>query len=455
MQLPHDYRYILHVERADEDSLRNFRDAFEVTNLRDYMAQVPEDHTFFSSDAVEGNGGLEEAYIMQDLNDLALQFPQLTLHFTGQDLIDRSYGFELKFEDGMVQRAEQLLRRSDFTPPVPYDYFMQIHHQARARAEQQYAKAKLFALCEERESDDGIREFQILAQSADKEGLQKLLQAKIEKDEYGYIASNGIEDHSSDYFRSNFESGFVSYYITEEKILTRADIEALLLTEAYDPTFRGPENLWEIVLEATNAYALKNGYEGLLAEPVINALKQDKAFHAYLIQEGWTSGKQISDGSKLHTINDIHYYFDDLLDERPDYFVETGGLSPVPIPDNLRVLLIDSVYHVARDYQLPVTDAASIADKVLLDPNFQSLCRETYTNIAHLKEDTALYQSAITSCYNSMKEFMLSHLPEKKHPSFQDQVKRAAEIKESQRSLPPVQNLPEPSKSCKDTLPTF
>lgn len=521
MQLAHDYRYTLHIDNTDEDSLNHFFDAFEATNLIDYMDQEPEDLKRFSSDIVQGNGGLDEVQIMKDLNTLSLQFPKLTLHFTAQDLMDRSYGFELKFENGMVQRAEQLLKRSAFTPPVPYDDFIQVQHQTRDRvekyhaqlesfletmdfrqlhtykqtletalhanntippetlkelipllnsisalaqntdrfqdteihAQQEHVNVELFSLCEEKEDGDGIREFAILAQSEDKEGLQKLLQAKIEKDEYGYIASNGIDDHSLTYFRTNYASGFVSYYIIEEKILTRYDIEALLQTPAYDTTFHGPQNLWAIVQEALNTYASENGYHGLLAEPVITALKSDKQFHAYLIQEGWAAGKWISDGSKLHAIHDIHYYFDNLLDGRPDYFIETGGLSPAPIPDNLRSMLIDSVYRVARDHQLPVTDAASLADKVLLDPNFQSFCRETYTDIVHLTDGTALHQTAINICYDSMKKFMLSELPETRHPSFHEQVKRANEIKDVQRISHPVPDQSDLQKTNKDTRP--
>lgn len=299
---------------------------------------------------------------------------------------------------------------------------------------QERTQTKMFSLCEEKEGDDGIREFRILALSEDKEGLQWLMQAKIKKDEYGYINDKGIEDNEPCYFKTNYEDGFVEYYIAERKVLSREDIMELLQSEEYDPTFRGPENLQEVVFSAVTSYATCNGYRDLDARPVVDAMLSDKEFHAYLIREGWASDKVITDGRKLHAIHDIHFYLDDLLDKHPTYFIETGGLPPFSIPDNLREMLIDSVYVVARDYHLPVSNADAMADQILHDPNFQSVCREAYADISHLSEGSDLYKAAAWSCYDYVLDAMLPAREKQQHPSFQDQVNRASLKREGKRS---------------------
>ena len=295
---------------------------------------------------------------------------------------------------------------------------------------QAHVQKKLFSLCEEKEGDDGIREFRILALSEDKEGLQLLMQAKIAKDEYGYINDNGIEDNEPCYFKTNYESGFVEYYIAERNLLSREDITALLQSEEYDPTFRGPENLRDTVVTAITDYAADKGYRELNVQPVADALLSDKQFHSYLIREGWASDRNITDGRKLHAVQDIRFYLNELLGDHPTYFIETGGLPPFSIPDNLREMLIDSIYVVARDYHLPVTDADALTDQILRDPIFQSICREAYAGISHLSEGTDLYKAAAWSCYDHALDFMLPDKEKQKHLSFQAQINRAAAKKD-------------------------
>ena len=91
--------------------------------------------------------------------------------------------------------------------------------------------AKVFCLCEEYEGTDGIREFYIRAVSEDKPSLRKLMEAKIQTDEYGFIAKKGIDDHSLDHFATNFEDGFVEYYIVEESVLSRNEVEKLVCSQ--------------------------------------------------------------------------------------------------------------------------------------------------------------------------------------------------------------------------------
>lgn len=78
--------------------------------------------------------------------------------------------------------------------------------------------SSVFILCEEYEGDDGIRQFQILSVSNDRDYLRELMQKNIAEDPYGYVKSKGIADHRADHFETNFNDGFVEYYILEEPV---------------------------------------------------------------------------------------------------------------------------------------------------------------------------------------------------------------------------------------------
>lgn len=89
----------------------------------------------------------------------------------------------------------------------------------------------VFCLCEEFEGKEGIREFQILAVSADKAALRQMMEAKINADEYDMIKNNGIEVQDEDHFLTGFDCGFVEYSIFERKVLCREEIGLMLMDE--------------------------------------------------------------------------------------------------------------------------------------------------------------------------------------------------------------------------------
>ena len=89
----------------------------------------------------------------------------------------------------------------------------------------------VFCLCEEFEGTDGIREFQILAVSAHKAALRQMMEDKINADEYGMIKNNGIAVLDEDHFLTEFDCGFVEYYISERKVLSREEIGLMLMDE--------------------------------------------------------------------------------------------------------------------------------------------------------------------------------------------------------------------------------
>lgn len=519
MRLFDDYRYTLRLSGADSETLTRFHQAFEKTNLIDYMDQSTEDPSLFTTDVVQGNGGLEESYIEQDLHELACRFPEVKLHFSVQNLADRSYGFELKLEGELFQRADHILKCSDFTPAVPFADRKNVLLEERTRAEKteallqslcsetdfdllyaqkealtqtgsdvdivppdalhglntfleriltlgetlgrfkpldrkpnfplrpdyqkrevhfsapdtiNKAPLKLYALCEEKEDNDAIREFNILALSEDKKGLQKLMQAKIAKDEYGYIAENGIQDNGKEYFSTNYEGGFVEYYITSRDVLTRGDIEQLLKTAAYDPTFYAPDNLQELLISAITAFAAEQGYMGLDPQPVADTLLSDKRFHAFLIREGWTSTSVIQEQSKLHAIHDCKYYLANELDNDPDFFMKTGALGKIVYPDNLRELLLDSIYTVAKKHRLPIQAPDTIANQIMSNPFFQSKCRDLFTNVSHLAKGSELHKTANRYLYYYVRDTMVPDIQKESHPSFAEQIKHAEIIKNNQ-----------------------
>lgn len=90
---------------------------------------------------------------------------------------------------------------------------------------------EVYCLCEEFEDGDALREFKILAVSSDKNGLRKLMEAKISQDEYGFVKDKGVGEHEADHFITNFDCGFVEYYIRDQKVLSREELEHLVSTE--------------------------------------------------------------------------------------------------------------------------------------------------------------------------------------------------------------------------------
>ncbi len=103
-------------------------------------------------------------------------------------------------------------------------------------------QSKVHLLCEELERDDAIREFRVLATSHDKDYLKKLLQAKVARDDYGFIAKNGVDEDSATHFSTEFNDGFVEYYILEEDVLSRDQLESLLQSPEYSLETPAPQS---------------------------------------------------------------------------------------------------------------------------------------------------------------------------------------------------------------------
>lgn len=95
-------------------------------------------------------------------------------------------------------------------------------------SDQEKYPSKVHCLSEEFEGADGIREFEIIALSENKDFLRKLMRAKILADEYGFAADKGISSFEKDFFSTNFDNGFVEYAINEIDILADKDLQILI-----------------------------------------------------------------------------------------------------------------------------------------------------------------------------------------------------------------------------------
>ena len=119
-----------------------------------------------------------------------------------------------------------------------------------------------------------------------------------------------------------------------------------------------------------------------------------------------------------------------------------GGLTPISYPDNLREILMDNIYNIARDHHLPITDPEGIINKILLDPAFQSLCRKAY-DVPHLSEGTEQYQTAAGNCYDFAQNLMLPDHPKKEYVPFLQQLKAAETKKDQQHASKTQQPVPQ------------
>lgn len=214
-----------------------------------------------------------------------------------------------------------------------------------AQAEQ----PKMLMLCEEYESEDGIREFTVLAVSEDEKMLQKLLAAKVEKDEYGFIAKNGIDDADPNYFCTEFQSGFVKYYILEENVLSREQLQDLLQTKDYQKIHTYPDNFREVLTDIVSIFAKGNYYGHIDADKAADALLNDDKFYATCIMDAWWASKSTLRPGDLKFANtDVSYYLGNVLEENPRFFVDCGAVPNVEYPEGMQDLLVDCIYDLAK-----------------------------------------------------------------------------------------------------------
>lgn len=263
---------------------------------------------------------------------------------------------------------------------------VQVSFDSAKDAPEQADQPKMLLLCEEYESEDGIREFTVLAVSEDEKMLQKLLAAKVEKDEYGFIAKNGIDDAGPNHFCTEFQDGFVEYYILEENVLSREQLQDLLQTKDYQKFHTYPDNFRDILTNIVEVYTERNHYGHIDAEKAADALMNDDKFYATIILDTWWANNRTLRPSDLKFAqSDISYYLSDLLSEKPDFFINCGAVARVEYPEGMQDLLVDCIYADAMKHRQPmdIDVAESLATRIMHNADFAKAIGIT---LADLKE---------------------------------------------------------------------
>ena len=248
----------------------------------------------------------------------------------------------------------------------------------------QTEQPKMLMLCEEYENDDGIRSFTVLAVSQDEKMLQKLLAAKVEKDEYGFIAKNGIDDAGPNHFCTEFQDGFVEYYILEENVLSREQLQDLLQTKDYQKIHTYPDNFREVLTNIVEVFAERNHYGHIDTEKAADALMNDDKFYATIILDTWWANNRTLRPSDLKFAqSDISYYLSDLLSEKPDFFITCGAAPRVEYPEGMQDILVDCIYAYAMKHRQPmdIDVAESLATRIMHNADFAKAVGSTLTDL--------------------------------------------------------------------------
>ena len=115
------------------------------------------------------------------------------------------------------------------------------------------------------------------------------MKAKIEKDEYGIIARNGVSRNLETWFKTEFEdgTGSLEYYILEEDILDRDEINKMLKTDKYIDRFEYADNMREVLTPMLNNFLKDTGNENIDTGLAIESVLSDKEFQGLLKTSWW------------------------------------------------------------------------------------------------------------------------------------------------------------------------
>lgn len=316
---------------------------------------------------------------------------------------------------------------------------VQVSFDSAKDAPEQADQPKMLLLCEEYESEDGIREFTVLAVSEDEKMLQKLLAAKVEKDEYGFIAKNGIDDADPNYFCTEFQDGFVKYYILEENVLSKEQIQEKLQTKEYQKIHTYPDNFREVLTDIVINFAKGNYYGHIDADKAADALLNDDKFYATCIMDAWWASKSTLRPDDLKFANtDVSYYLGNVLEENPRFFVDCGAVPNVEYPEGMQDLLVDCIYDLAKAQRDSSISACAEEDAktFLLNADF---AKAVGSGLSVLKEQGRPCDANVFRAY--CEEFVRRELsPEK--PALDQQISGAqsrTSISTPEKSTPDIQ----------------
>lgn len=303
------------------------------------------------------------------------------------------------------------------------------------KMEQGMEQKKVFMLCEEKEHGDAIREFRVLTVSSDRDALRQLLAAKVAKDEYGIIGSNGVRDVGSDYFASEYENeSMVEYYILEEGVLTREQTLGLLQTEEYSTEFTYPDNMRQILKDSIACFA-DDHYIGLVdLEKAADAIMKDQGFKA-CIKKSWWANEHISIQHIERAALDCTYFLEDLLKASSNFFVEIGAVPEFNPPENLKDIIVDCIYDVSKSLHLPVNDPEEQAETIMRNSSFRDLMRKLFDGVKRLEPGTKEYLKAVVYCTHQARDYISYENPnlnqqQGKGAWLEDKVREAEAVQE-------------------------
>lgn len=289
-----------------------------------------------------------------------------------------------------------------------------------AQAEQ----PKMLLLCEEYEDSDGIRSFTVLAVSQDEKMLQKLLAAKVEKDEYGFIAKNGISEYENpNHFLTEFQDGFVEYYILEENVLSREQLQEMLQTKDYQKIHTYPDNFRDVLTNIIEVYAERNHYGHINAAKAADALINDDKFYATIIMDSWwASNRTLRPDHLKFAQSDISYYLSDVLSEKPDFFINCGAAPRVEYPKGMQDLLVDCIYTDAMKHRQPmdIDVAESLSTRIMNNADF---AKAIGSGLVNLKEQGRPCDATVFRAY--CEEFVRHELSPEEKPALDAQISGA------------------------------
>ncbi len=397
------YTYNMTVEGSFSERLRVYELLSELPNVigkeQDYYMYPEEraaESTYSKYTTADKTGvhGWDETEMEEMLHSIALQCPGAVITISGQNWDDKTYGFTKRFmgdfyqEKKLVTSMPPLIEGRD----IPFDK----RHEDPDRAYER----RVHLLCEEYEGSDGIRSFTVLAIGEDKNALRKLMEAKVEKDEYGYIGEYGEAEYTPNHFESNYGDGFVEYYIFDEPIQTSEQLKELLNTKAYDNSFKYPENLKEILTSAINEFANKEGYGRVDSNVVSETMLYDPEFRAMVLKAYWGDLDIINDYCKDAAFSFCYNFLRTKVNNSPDFFEEIGAVPSFIPPDNLKDILIDSIYDVSRSLHFPVNTAEKQAESYMRNSNFRDAIRAHCNGVTTLLPHTPEYTAAASACYD-------------------------------------------------------
>ena len=300
---------------------------------------------------------------------------------------------------------------------------VQVSFDSAKDAPEQADQPKMLLLCEEYESEDGIREFTILAVSEEEKMLQKLLAAKVEKDEYGFIAKNGIDDADPNYFCTEFQDGFVKYYILEENVLSKEQIQEKLQTKEYQKIHTYPDNFREVLTDIVSNFAKGNYYGHIDADKAADALLNDDKFYATCIMDAWWASKSTLRPDDLKFANtDVSYYLGNVLEETPRFFVDCGAVPNVEYPEGMQDLLVDCIYDLAKAQRDSSISACAEEDAktFLVNADF---AKAVGSGLSALKEQGRPCDANVFRAY--CEEFVRHELSPEEKPALDQQISGA------------------------------